>query len=204
MPRRLNENNLTEKEQSFCDLYLSSGEVIQSYQESLYKCSNYKVASANAVKLLHRDRIQAYLHEKHAETSQRLEITSDRVKLEMARIALMDPKKLYNDDGSPKMMNELDADTAAAVAGLGKYGFKLWSKDKQLENLARHFNMFEDDRSAGAMKITFNDLALEKRQELRSMLDSYYLNKSQNEPKMLSEPVIEAEQAPESHEDQRN
>lgn len=209
---RHNENDLTEKEQSFCDLYLKSGEAIGAYNNSLYSpAKDNKNTSTYAATLLNRNRIQVYLHKMHAEQDQRLEISADRVKLEMARIAMFDIRKLYDNEGNLKPVHQLDDDTAAVVAGIeyqeivdktngdqegqnkALKGYlkkiKLWSKDKQLENLARHFNMFEADRSAGAIKISFNDLAEEKRLELRRMLDSYYLAKSQEKPKLLDAPV---------------
>lgn len=104
---------------------------------------------------------------------QRTEITQDRVLKEYARIAFFDPRKLFRADGSPKPIEELDADTAAALAGLEvreefagtgqdrvfigyikKY--KLANKLGALDSLARHLGLFdtkEEDSEDETIKI---------------------------------------------------
>lgn len=42
-------------------------------------------------------------------------ITAARVIQEITRLAFFDPRKLLYEDGTPKPMNELDDDTAAAI-----------------------------------------------------------------------------------------
>lgn len=54
----------------------------------------------------------------HAEAINRMELTVDRTKLEIARIAYFDPRKLFGQDGRPLSITELDDDTAAVIAGL--------------------------------------------------------------------------------------
>ncbi|MFM9917854.1 MAG: terminase small subunit, partial [Rhizobacter sp.] len=54
----------------------------------------------------------------HAEAINRMELSVDRTKLEIARIAYFDPRKLFGQDGRPLNITELDDDTAAVVAGL--------------------------------------------------------------------------------------
>ena len=223
MPRtRHNENNLTDLEQSFCDRYLESGLAIQALRESKYSIKDDNQASTRAAEVLHRPRVQKYLQKKRAKQAERLEISSDRVRLEMARIATFDIRKLYDEEGNLKPVHELDDDTAAVVAGIeyqeivDRQGskkaknkalkgylkkIKLWSKDKQLENLARHFNMFEDDRAAGAIKISFNDIEEAKRVRLVKMMDDYFLDRGQ---KMLPAPVNKVDSGGENGSKQAN
>lgn len=92
---------------------------------------------------------------------QRTHITQDRVLQELARVAFFDPRKLFHPDGSPKAINELDDDVAAALNGLDiqevfegsgedrrfigyvkKY--KVLDKNTALGNAMRHLNMFKD------------------------------------------------------------
>jgi phage terminase small subunit len=47
-----------------------------------------------------------------------MELTDERIKREIARLAYSDPRKLFNDDGSPKGIHELDDDTAASICGI--------------------------------------------------------------------------------------
>lgn len=95
------------------------------------------------------------------ERGERLEITADRVLQELAKLAFFDPRKLFNSDGSPKNIHELDGNTAAAVAGLEvnemfegegdqKHAFGLCRKIKvadkgiNLERVGRHLKLFTD------------------------------------------------------------
>lgn len=52
------------------------------------------------------------------EIAKELGISRKRVAHEYARLAFMDVRKLYNEDGTLKNITELDDDTAAAVAGV--------------------------------------------------------------------------------------
>lgn len=87
------------------------------------------------------------------------DITADRVKLEIARIALADLASLYRADGSFKPLSELDVDQRATLAGFetivknAQAGdgvtdtvlkVKLWDKPKALEMLAKHFGMLTE------------------------------------------------------------
>ena len=87
----------------------------------------------------------------------RLEISQDRVLLEYARLAFLDPRKLFAEDGSPKPITELDDDTAAAIVGLdvatvgnddvGRgeiLKYKMADKKGALDSVARHLGMFND------------------------------------------------------------
>ena len=92
--------------------------------------------------------------------SERVQITQDRVLLEYARLAFFDPRKLFAENGKPKDINELDDDTAAALAGLDvmeEYEgagesrefvgytkkYKLANKLGALDSLGKHLGMFD-------------------------------------------------------------
>jgi hypothetical protein len=51
------------------------------------------------------------------ERTKRLDISADRVLQQLAKIDFFDSRKLFNQDGSLKNVNELDADTAP-IAGI--------------------------------------------------------------------------------------
>lgn len=85
-----------------------------------------------------------------------------RVLIEASRIALFDPRKLFREDGSPKPINELDDDTAAALAGLDIHEefegsgddrvfvgytkkYKVADKNAALEKLFKHHGLYEKD-----------------------------------------------------------
>jgi phage terminase small subunit len=102
---------------------------------------------------------------------QRLEVTADLVVQEIAKMAFFDPRKLFNSDGSLKLISEVDDHSAASIAGLEvcelfdgtgdqkhAYGLlkkvKLTDKGRSLEMLGRYFKLFAADREDPANAIT--------------------------------------------------
>lgn len=88
----------------------------------------------------------------------------DRVIRELSLIAFGDIRRLYNNDGSLKRVGELDADAAAALAGVDVSTItktngdgsdfdltikkvKRWDKVKALELLAKHYGLIRDDKN---------------------------------------------------------
>ena len=121
-----------------------------------------KTAEQQGFQLLQKTSVQDAIAARQKEREQRTAVTADRVLLEAARLALFDPRKLFNDDGSPKGITELDDDTAAAVAGIevveqfegsGKdrvfvgylKKYRIADKNSALEKLFRHHGLYERD-----------------------------------------------------------
>lgn len=77
-----------------------------------------KTAEAAASRLLRNVKVAAEIEQLTEKRVEKLEITADRVLQELARLAFLDPRKFFNDDGSLKQITELDDDTAAALAGM--------------------------------------------------------------------------------------
>lgn len=123
-----------------------------------------KTAEQQGYQLLQKPSVQAAIAARQKEREQRTAVTADRVLLEAARLALFDPRKLFDDDGSPKGIHELDDDTAAAVAGIevleqfegsGKERvfvgylkkYRIADKNAALEKLFKHHGLYERDNS---------------------------------------------------------
>ncbi|MBB3010641.1 terminase small subunit [Cupriavidus alkaliphilus] len=151
---------LSERHKRFCDEYLIDLNGAAAYQRAGFKAKG-NVAEVNSARLLRNAQIKSYLNERNAERQKRTEITADRVLKEMARLAFFDPRRLFRPDGSPLPINELDDETAAALAGLEVleeyegHGedrvfvgytkkYKIADKTANLANLARHFQLFVD------------------------------------------------------------
>lgn len=118
-------------------------------------------AAQSASDLLSNPAVQKRIAELQSERTTRLQITQDRVLLEVSRIAFLDIRRALNDDGSLKAITELDDDTAAAISGLDlleefagsgeermQIGWtkklKLADKKGSLELLMRHMGMLND------------------------------------------------------------
>jgi phage terminase small subunit len=149
---------LTAKQQRFVDEYLVD---LNATQAAIRAGYSKKTAHAIGEENLRKPEIQAALQERMKARQERTEITQDAVLKELARIAFFDPRKLFRPDGSPKPINELDDDTAAALAGMevleefegtGKdrvfigytKKYKIADKNSALTNAMRHLGMLND------------------------------------------------------------
>ena len=150
---------LTAKQSQFVQEYLVDLNATQAAIRAGYSA---KTAEQQGYQLLQKPSVQAAIAARQKEREQRTAVTADRVLLEAARLALFDPRKLFNDDGSPKGITELDDDTAAAVAGIevveqfegsGKdrvfvgylKKYRIADKNSALEKLFRHHGLYERD-----------------------------------------------------------
>lgn len=102
-----------------------------------------------------------------AESINRMELSVERTRLEIARLAYFDPRKAWDKDGAPIPLHKLDDDTAAAIAGfevmeqfegngeerrlvghLKKY--KVADKNAALEKASKILGMYEKDNEQKA------------------------------------------------------
>ena len=106
---------LTPKQSAFveefaCDLNATQAAIRAGYSA--------KTAKEQATRLLSNVHVAAEIAKGRAARSERTGITAERVLSELARVAFLDPRKLFNPDGTMKPLHELDDDTAAAIAGI--------------------------------------------------------------------------------------
>jgi phage terminase small subunit len=106
---------LSDKQRVFVDEYLVD---LNATQAAIRAGYSQKTAGIQGFDLLKKPEIQQLLAERQHARERRTEITQDRVLQEIARVAFFDPRKLFNDDGTPKRLVDLDDDSAAVVAGL--------------------------------------------------------------------------------------
>lgn len=149
---------LTAKQRAFVQEYMVDLNATQAAIRA-----GYSVDTANVIasENLAKPYIQEALQEAMAAREQRTEITADRVLKEYARLGFFDPRNLFNPDGSPKEIQELDDDTAAVLAGLDvmeiyegtgenrqfvgySKKYKLADKKGALDSIAKHLGMFTD------------------------------------------------------------
>jgi phage terminase small subunit len=118
-----------------------------------------KTARQAGSRLLADVNISAEIVKKREKVNNKLDVSIERVTLELARLAFFDARKFFREDGTALPITELDEDTARAVAGFeveeefsGKgedrqligyiKKFKLPDKGQNLERLGRHLQMF--------------------------------------------------------------
>lgn len=157
---------LTAKESAFVEHYATDPNATQAYLAS-HPGATYQTARVEGSRLLANPRIAAAVEQVRAVTMAALGITRERVLQEIARLALFDPRKLFDSDGRPLAIQELDDDTAAALAGMdvleefegsGKdrvfvglvKKYKLADKNTALDKLSRHLGLYEKDNRQAA------------------------------------------------------
>lgn len=152
---------MTDAQKRFCDEYLIDLNATRAYKVAYSRCKKDETANVNGSKLLRNAKVQEYISERMKEREKRTEITQDMVIKELAKIAFLDIRKLYTENGQLKNIADMDSDTAGAISSLETleeyegYGddrekigdtqkVKLLDKTKALELLGRHLGIFND------------------------------------------------------------
>jgi phage terminase small subunit len=149
-----------EKRRLFVHEYLVDLNGAAAARRAGYAEANAKVQASN---LLADPRIQQAIQAAMQERAQRTDISADRVLRELSRLAFFDARRLYDSDGAPLPLQQLDNDTAAAVVGLDRVaigneqvGFgevhkiKLADKLGALTLIGRHLGMWNDKLNVNA------------------------------------------------------
>lgn len=154
---------LTPKQERFVAEYLVDLNATQAAVRAGY---SEKTAYSQGQRLLKKVELQATIRAEMEKRSRRVEITQDRVLQEYARLAFFDPRKLFEKNGKPKEISQLDDDTAAALVGLDvaeEYTgagedrafvgytkkYRLANKLGALDSLGKHLGMFTPKESGG-------------------------------------------------------
>jgi phage terminase small subunit len=160
---------VTPKQQLFVAEYLIDLNATQAAIRAGYsKKTARQVGQQNLSKLVISQAIAEATAAKMAE----VDISSTRVLQELGKLSFFDVRKLFNADGSPKALHELDDDTASAIAGFEVVEmfegvgderksigvlkkFRLADKGQNLERLGRYHKLFVDRvEHAGSLKIS--------------------------------------------------
>lgn len=149
--------SLTEKQKRFVDEYLIDLNATRAYKKAYPNCKKDETASSNGSRLLANEKVAAYVEQRMKKREKRTEITQDRVIKELANIGFLDVRKLFDKNGIPIKITELDDETAASIIGVktkelyDKQGefigfekeYKLADKKGALELLGKHLGMFK-------------------------------------------------------------
>lgn len=152
---------MTNAQKRFCDEYLIDLNATRAYKVAYPKCKEDETANAASSRMLRNVKVQEYISEKQKEIEKRTEVTQDMVIKELAKIAFLDIRKLYTENGQLKNVADIDSDTAGAISSLETleeyegYGddrekigdtqkVKLLDKTKALELLGKHLGMFKE------------------------------------------------------------
>lgn len=152
---------MTDKQKIFCDEYLKDFNATRAYKVAYPSCKKDEAAKSAGSRLLTNVNVISYIQEGKEKLKNKMEITQERVIQEMARIAFGDIRKLYNESGGLKNIQDLDDDTAAIITSIESteefdgYGqdreqigytkkVKMADKTKALDMLGKYFGMFKE------------------------------------------------------------
>lgn len=152
---------MTESQKRFCDEYLIDLNATRAYKVAYPKTKKEETINSASSRMLRNVKVQEYISEKIKEREKRTEVTQDMVIQELSRIAFLDIRKLYNESGGLKNIQDIDDETIKAISSLETleeydgYGedkeqigntqkVKLLDKLKALELLGKHLGMFSD------------------------------------------------------------
>lgn len=155
----VNEHGLTPKQQLFADEYLIDLNGTAAYKRAGY-IADGKSAEVNASRLLGNAKVAKYVQKAMDKRAEKLEITSERVLGEIAKLSFADIRKVFNEHGQLLPIHELPDEIAASVSSIevvtsripgGEPAdvehtakIKFWDKRSSLELLGRHLKLFTD------------------------------------------------------------
>lgn len=165
-------DGLTPLQERFVAEYVKDLNASQAYQRAGYKARG-NIADVNASRLLRNAKVADAVRQRTASQLKKIDITADRVLEESARLAFLDVRQLYEDDGSLKPVSQWPDHIAAAVAGIEtvqQYEYvdgvkvptgtvkkvKLWDKPGQLALLAKHLKLLQEDVPQTVVNIQIN------------------------------------------------
>jgi len=155
---------LTQKQRHFVQEYLVD---LNATQAAIRAGYSERTAHVQGPRLLGNVRVQVAIQEALKKREQRTEITQDRVLTELAKIGFADIRDYleyktektvvaYGDDGEPiidyrqviDVIDSKNVDTSViqevSISKDGTFKFKLYDKQKALNDIGRHLGMFVD------------------------------------------------------------
>lgn len=143
----------------FVTEYISNG--LNATKAAISVGYSKKTAHVQGHRLLNNAKIATEIKQKTETILGKIDITAEKVLQEIAKMAFLDPRKLFASDGSLIPIHELDDSTAMSVAGLEvnelfegtgdqkqAYGLckkiKIADKGQNLERLGKHLKLFTD------------------------------------------------------------
>lgn len=153
---------LTLLEERFCYAVMKHGNHAQAYIDAGYKAKTRRNAAICAHEVVNRPHVEEFLRllREGMRGEQINEIA--RVHQELRRLSFMDPRKLFNEDGTLKAIHELDDDTAASIAGI-----------EVVQKGLKYINTSENSDGEGATEILAERLHKIKFVDKKSVLETY-------------------------------
>lgn len=173
---------LTPKQEKFAQVYVETGNASEAYRQAygVQKWADKSVWEA-ASKLLANAKVAPRINELRARQLEKHDVTIKHVVSEYRKLAFLDIRKAFDPEGNLRPIQDLDDDTAAAIAGLefeevferdgatrnhvGRiHKLKLSDKIRALDSLAKYLKMFTEgltvqNAAGGSVQIVIQSVA---------------------------------------------
>lgn len=156
-------NNLTIKQEKFCQAYIRLGDKSAAYREA-YNASNMKPESVNnkAYVLFDKVYIRSRIDELRAAVAERNKITLDELISTLAGMVRFDPAKMYDENGNLKNIHDIPVEGRRMISKIKSFeeysgrgenreliGFTkevdVYDKLTAVEKLMKHLGGYERD-----------------------------------------------------------
>ncbi len=142
----------------FADYYLISHNGTEAYKEAGYKSRGH-TAEVCAYDLPRKPEIATYIADREKELAEKLGVTQEWVREGFRRLAALDIRKAFNEDGTLKNVKDLDDETASSIVAVevdevtvnGQTSVKtkrirFLDRRRALTELGRHIGFFAKDK----------------------------------------------------------
>lgn len=167
---------LTPKRKRFCQEYLVDYNAKEAAIRAGYSTKSPNRAAEIGYQLLHKTPVRVEIAERAKKTSDKLEITAERVLAEIARIGFSDMKDFvtWGPNGvtlkdcallSPEMSKVIAEVSETVTRDGSSVKFKLHDKVNALIQLGRHLALFVDKHEYSGSVVMLNPKQIEKDEE---------------------------------------
>lgn len=146
---------MTEQKKRFADKYF---ETLNGSQSAIYAGYSESTSRQIAYNLLQEPEVEEYLSKLREEYQRKTGVTKEAWLNELKAIGFSDIRKLLTADGGLRNVNDIDDETAKAIAGIESFDvevegmkmgtnrkIKMYDKLNALEKIGRHLGYFEKD-----------------------------------------------------------
>lgn len=166
-------SSASDRKAAFVEAYIANGG--NATDAAIRAGYSPKTADQQGSRLLKDVKVSSLLDKRRVALCTKLEISTERILQERARLSFFDVRKLFDKDGKPIPIHELDDDSAAAIAGLEVVEqfegtgdnkqfvgylkkYKLSDKGASLTALEKHLGMYEKDNSQKNVPLTIDQI----------------------------------------------
>ena len=141
------DRGLSDRHQRFVAEYLTDFNATAAYKRAGYKCST-AAAEASAARLLGTAKVRAAVDAAQGKLLDKLELTAERVLLELARLSFSDVRSLVDSEGKMIPLQDLSDEAAACIVGVewkdGVPKYKLADKNTALGNALKVLGLLRE------------------------------------------------------------